>query len=182
MIKKIIWCVIACGISFWIFRIYSINQFTIPAYELEINQEYKTEKFCIEPVESYFFSMNEFLDYFNLPMDSLEGMDVTNSKLVCICLKVSNVTDKDISWDEVMEFTSNGFETETWGSINMTTIGGKINMFREDCLKSGAEQRIWYITIVNPISFKSVTWENLKCSDFYYVLSLYPRKVKIRLE
>lgn len=142
--------------------------------------ELQGENISIVPLEAHLFSRNDFLEYFHLTEEVLENED-ENCKLICVCLLVSNITEQDMSWDYVMNATSCGFETKTWASVNMFNIGSKLNIFKDECLRADKSQKIWYVTVVNPICFKSKTWEKLERRDFSYILSLAPEKIKVQL-
>lgn len=43
-------------------------------------------------------------------------------------------------------------------------------------------QDIWYVTSLARVSFSRDTWDNLERESFYYVLTLEPDKLMIRLD
>lgn len=180
MNKKVVLCIICCMILFWCGRIYSINQVREYEHQIQMGESLEREGIRIVPLEAHLFSRNDFLDYFHLTEDVLEMEDET-CKLICVCLAVSNVTEQNLSWDFVMDTTSCGFETKTWASLNASNIGSQLNIFKDECLQADQSQNIWYVTVVNPICFKSKTWKKLECRDFSYILSLAPGKIKVQL-
>lgn len=182
MNKRVVLCVLCCAFFFWCCRIYSINQISMHEYKIEMDKELQGKNISICSVDAHLFSRDEFLKYFHLTEDVLNENEDENCKFICVCLLVSNVTEQDISWDLVMEATSCGFETKTWASTNMPYIGSKINVFEDECLRANQSQKIWYVTVVNPVCFKDTTWEQLECKDFCYVLSIKPDRICIQLE
>ena len=174
-------CVICCIMLFWCCRIYSINQTGEGGYRIQMGEELRGENICVVPLEAHLFSRKEFLEFFHLSQELLEN-EAQDCKLICVCLLVSNVTKQDLSWDFVMDITSCGFETKTWASVNMPEIGSRLNIFADECLRADENQKIWYVTAVDPICFKSKTWEKLECKDFSYILSLTPQKAEVQLE
>lgn len=182
MNKKAVLCIVCCIVLFWCCRIYSINQIRGNEYQIQMGEELQGENISIVPLEAHLFSRYDFLEYFHLTEDVLNENENENCKFICVCLLVSNVTEQDISWDLVMNATSCGFETKTWASTNMSYIGSKLNVFEDECLRANQSQKIWYVTVVNPICFKDKTWGQLECKDFCYVLSLTPEKINVQLE
>ena len=81
----------------------------------------------------------------------------------------------------MIEYADVGFETRTWASAN-TPIGQNINVFKTDSLNAGQKQDVWYLTTVDPKCFKKKTWNQLRVNDFYYVISLAPEKIRIKME
>ncbi len=182
MNKKVVFCIIFCVFLYWCGRIYSINQTQETSHYVQMGEEFEIDGISVVSLEAQLFSRSDFLEYFQLEEDVLNESEDRACKLICTCLLVSNHTERDMSWDEVMNITSCGFQTRTWSSLNMSYIGGALNVFEEESLRKNGSQRIWYVAVVNPICFKDKTWEQLKSSDFCYVLSLAPQKVNIQLE
>ena len=181
MNKKVILLVLGCMILVWCYRIFCINQIKKNDVLIQIGEEFQEESITIVPLEAHLFSRKNFLSYFDLNEKVLE-YDDENGKYICVSLWVTNVTKQELSWDLIMELTTCGFETKTWASITDFNLGSKINEFQKESLGAGQSQKIWYVTAVNPQSFKNKTWEKLKCKDFSYILSLVPEKIKIKLE
>lgn len=183
MIKKIALCVMCCAIFFWCYRIYSINQNREPEHRIQMGEELQGENMSIVPIEAHLFSKEDFLEYFHLTEEVLFVNDVyENYRMICVCLSVTNITEQDISWDMVMDATTCGFETKTWGSVSSPYEASYINAFTEECLRAGQSQKIWYVTYVNPVCFKEKTWEQMECKDFSCVLSQESKKISIQLE
>lgn len=181
MSKKLIGCIVCCVVLIWCFRIYDVNQDKPRIYQAKMTENIQKNGLNIEAIEAHLFSYQEFLDYFQVSEDVLEYVE-KSSKLICVCLNVANTTGTDMEWDWVMEEITCGFETITWYSSIWPNIGNKLNIFKKSCLYSGNNQKIWFVSEVNNICFRYLTWENLECSDFFYTLSLEPEKIRIQLE
>lgn len=182
MSKKIIGLVFCTIIILWCWRIYRINQTQTNEYIIPMLDTYYGKSISITPVESYLLDKEDFLIQFPVDEELLNMVGERESKFICVCVQVTNTSQQNITWDWVMEVTSCGFETKTWGSTNITYIGNKINVFDKESLEIGQSQKIWYVTVVNPICFKDATWKRLKCEDFRYVLALGEEKISIQLE
>lgn len=182
MSKRLVGLALSTVIVLWCSRIYGINQTEKKEYIIPMQETYYGESISITPLESHLFDREDFLQYFPIEEEMLSVAGDSNCKFICVCIQVSNLSQQDITWDWVMDVTSCGFETKTWASTNITYIGSKINIFSDDSLQVGQSQKIWYVTIVNPVCFKNETWEQLKCDEFRYVLALGDEKICIQLE
>lgn len=182
MIKKVLFVFLYFFGVVWCFKIADINKDQSVLHQYEMNREIRGEDISIKAVDALFLSQKEFLMYFNMEDNIFEEYETLNGKLICICLEITNISNRKIEWDQVMESTGYGFETRTWASTNMSPIGQNINIFQTDSLNVGQTQAVWYATMVNPTCFKRGTWSQLKVNDFYYVLSLAPEKLRIQME
>jgi hypothetical protein len=169
-------------VAAWSFKIMILNRGNTVVYQYKMNEEIKGENISIKAVDALFLSQNDFLTYFNIEDNVFELYDTPEGKIICICLEVTNLSNENIEWDNVMSWTYCGFETRTWASTNMSYVEQKMNVFQTDSLYSGQTQAIWYATLVSPVCFKTRTWNELKVEDFDYVLCLTPEKVRIRME
>ncbi len=180
--KKIALYAVCCALLLWCCRIYSVNRVEGEReYIMQLGETLQAEGMDIVPLEAHLFSQEEYLEYFGLTQDKLVESD-TNSRIICVCLSVTNTTERDMSWDVVMDKTTGGFETKTWGSMSSPYEGREINVFMDECLRSSQSQNVWYVTSVNPICFRERTWKRMECKDFCYVLQQASGKTVIELE
>lgn len=78
--------------------------------------------------------------------------------------------------------TSGGFESATWcSSVNPYDMQD-INVFSDNELKAGADQKVWYVTKAARVSFGDKTWEHMDEETFYYVPVLEPVKIRMKLD
>ena len=61
-------------------------------------------------------------------------------------------------------------------------IDRQINILNGECLAPGDSQKIWFVSPVNKVCFKERSWERIDEYQYYYVLSLSPRKIAVRLK
>ncbi|MDE6626563.1 MAG: hypothetical protein K2K56_09370 [Lachnospiraceae bacterium] len=179
--KKPVIIVVLCIAFFWGGRIYSTNQIKDKVDYYDMQSVVENDGISINPLESHLYTVNEYIERFHISMEDI-GVEDMDSRIICICLEMTNGTERDISWDEIMARTECGFETLTWMSSVSPYTGSKINVFTDESFKPNATQKIWYATTINRVCFRQKTWENMQEESFYYVLSLSPRKIKIRLE
>lgn len=182
MVKKILIWILLCASVFWVCRIYSINRVKedVRYYAMQDTIDY--DGVLVQAREAQLYTFEEFSDRFNVSMDELKAMDNTDGKILCVCLRFSNQTDADITWDTLMDKAGVGFETTTWGSACTPGIGQYMNVFHSETFEAGATQDIWLTTGVGKDCFKPKNWEHVREYPFYYVLSLEPEKIKIKLE
>lgn len=184
MNRKMLLGVFCVMVLCWCCRIYFVNQMKSNDYQIQMGEEIQKEEIRIEPLAAHLFTEQEFCENFcfkeeDLPENYYEDND---RKLICVCLEVYNTSGQDISWDLVMENTVCGFETKTWATTNDSYIESQLNVFRDECLRAGKKQKIWYAAEVNQICFKEETWKQLRTSDFEYILSLGSEKISVCLE
>lgn len=178
-LKKCGTFIIVLLIVFWSARIWSINQVSDDTHNYEMNQVIDCGDITICANESFLLTQEEFEKQFELPKGIVDYSE--EARIVGICLVIKNVSDNAIEWDDVIRFIEGGFESRTWASSITPLYGQCINKFYTSNLESGACQEIWFITRVSKMCFKDSTWKNIDCENFYYVLSLSPYKVEIRL-
>ena len=182
MIKKISWGILCIAAFVWCIKIVNLNRDERGSYQYGMNEEIAGENISVKAVDALYVTQSGFLDHFEIEENIFEQYSTPDGKLICICLEVTNISDKKIEWDQVMEWTYCGFETRTWASTNMSYVEQKMNLFQTDALYPGQTQDIWYATLVNPVCFREETWEELQTDDFRYVLSLAPQKLSIQME
>lgn len=182
MIKKIILCVLMVLCFGWSFRIAQMNQNKKQVSIYNMNESIDGEEMSVTAVESHLYEQEEFLHKFSIDEDLFETYKSPEGKVLCVCLAVKNISNKDIEWAKIEEWTNCGFESRTWGSTNLPVAGQYLNVYKTDKLYAGNEQLIWYVTLVNPICFKDKTWSSISINDFRYTVTLIPEKIQIRLE
>lgn len=170
--------ILACFAAFWTGKIYSINK---TQKKQEIVLEQKTEMIYddlkIREEESHIYSQRTF--------ERMYGIDIpyiTDGRIICTCLEVSNISDEDKNWDDVLDMLDCGFQSDTWASAIDPGIGQQMNVLSTQRLKMGEKCLLWFSTVMLPVSFKQSTWDDMKDRDFYYVLSLNPEKKMIHLD
>lgn len=178
MKKKIVCWLLLCLFVFWGCRIYSINQCSDNTEYYDMEDVIDYDFMSVQPIESHLYTVEEFYERFGIMSEETMG----EKYLLCVSLRVRNLSEEKISWDTVMEHTNCGFETTTWASAIATNETMALNVFYTDALEVNGTQDIWYVTGVNEICFKSKNWECIKEYPFSYVLTLYPEKIKIRLK
>jgi len=166
-------------VVFWSARIWSINQVEDTTQIYEMNQIIDCGDITICAKDSFLITQEEFETRFDLD----EGIvDYSYDALIVgVCLEITNVSNSAITLDEIKDFISMGFEARAWASWFHTPYFCATNTFSTNSLAPGASQVFWFQTVVNRMSFKENTWNSINDEQFYYVLSLSPYKVKIRL-
>lgn len=182
MIKKVLLWVLLCACVFWSCRIYSINRVKedVQYYTMQDTIDY--DGIDIQPREAGLFTAEEFSDRFRISIEDVKAINGLEGKFICVCLRFTNHTGADISWDTLMYNAGEGFETTTWCSAPIPGFGAYMNVFRAETFEAGAVQDIWFVTNVDKSCFKQKNWEHIGEYPFYYVLSLWPEKIKIKLD
>ncbi len=182
MVKKVLLGVLLCACVFWSCRIYSINRVgeDVRYYTMQDTIDYDGVQ--VQPQEAHLYTQEEYCNRFGVSMDDLMELNVFEGKNICVCLRFTNQTGEDISWDTLMNNAGEGFESTTWSSANMPGIGQNMNIFHSETFKPGAVQDVWFTTNVAKICFKPKNWQRIQEYPFYYVLSLKPEKIKIKLD
>lgn len=170
--------ILACFVALWIGKIYSINK---TQKKQEIVVEQKTEVIYddlkIREKESHIYSQRTFGQRYGI-----DTSYITDGRILCTCLEVSNISDKDKNWDDVLDILNCGFQSDTWAGAIDPCIGQQMNVLSTQRLKMGEKCLLWFSTVMLPVSFKQSTWVDLTDEDFYYVLSLNPEKKMIHLD
>lgn len=182
IIKKFFLFVMVALCIGWSFRISQINQNKKQVSVYDMNESIAGEKISVTAVEAHLYNQKEFSNKFSTDESLFESYKSPDGKVLCVCLNVKNISDNDIEWGQIEEWTNCGFESKTWGSTNFPVAGQYLNIYKTDKLYAGNEQLIWYVTLVNPICFKDKTWNSLSINDFRYTVTLFPEKIQIRLE
>lgn len=178
-VKKFGELLVVLLVVFWCSRIWSINQVSDNTHIYEMKQTIECGDIAICAKDNVFFTPKEFEDYFDLDARSIDDSD--ESYIIGVCLEITNNSDADIEWDEIISFVECGFESKTWASGINPLYGQFTNRFYTASLEAGSSQEVWFLTDVKKICFKESTWEHIEDENFYYVLSLSPYKVEIRL-
>lgn len=190
--ERVIWClqmnkILRIGlfitvlfVLFWCGRIWSINQVEDDTVVYEMNQLIDCGDITIEAIDSFLLTVEEFENRFDLPEGTIwESAD--DEYVVGVCLDVTNITEAAIEWDDLFDFISFGFESKGWATASAPFLAPSVNTFYSESFEAGANQEIWLFATVSKICFKDSTWENIRSREFFYVLTLSPYKVEIRL-
>lgn len=169
MILSLLW-----GIQ--IIRVNKENNVAETCYQMQEPFEWKG--MTVTPTEAHIYTLQEY----NKIMGAEAQTQGNDDCIVCLKVNVVNNTGKDMGWDVIMDDFGYGFETLTWCSAYDPFLGADINIFHSEVLEAGENQDIWYATSVEKDCFKQKHWELVQSLDFYYVMSVYPEPVKIKLE
>ena len=176
--KKVIPLIFICLTFFWASKIYSINQHKPEAIVFDIGETVDCGDLELHFDESHLDDLDEFNNRFGVEYNNNSG----ECKLLSVCIDVKSKSDADIEWDDVFRFLECGFESPVWGSVMNPEIDSAINTFHSDCLAPGESQKIWFVSPVNKVCFKEKSWERIDENQYYYVLSLSPKKIAVRLK
>ena len=172
-----------CLFIYWGCRIYSINKVKDFVSYKEMYKSFEYNNLEVEAVESGLYTYDEFLDKFEIDDETCSRYIYDkNCKIVCVCIQFDNKTGKDISWDLLAELTEGGFESTAWASTEAFLLESMLNVFYEESFRADSTQKVWYVSLVNTSCFKKENWDKLDTYDFYYVISLSPEKIKIKLD
>lgn len=181
--KKLGICLCLCIFIFWAGRIYSMNS-VYDDNEVIYGSDDSIEISDISVIqkEAHIYSSHKFSSLYaeaEAMMDS--GYLPESDRVICVCLMVTNISSRALEWDEVMLSLQCGFESLTWGCSVDPSITAVMNMFYTEKLEPGQCQNIWFAADMSPLSFKRKHWNNLGEMDMYYVFSLSPERMKMKL-
>ena len=182
MVKKIITGICVIFFFVWCYKIYDTNKIKCSAKDYSMQEVVEYGNFTVCGSESNIFTQDEFEKRFEINPQSVCDYMPSDSKIIGIKLTAENTSDADVSLDEVIGNTELGFEMITWATAIEPYLGLYINVYDSYYIEPGATQDIWYFAIMNKISMRDKTWNNLFEHDIYYVLSLEPDKIRIKLE
>ena len=169
---------IICVIVFWCGRIYSINQIRPVKTYYDIGDTLDCGDLELYFAESYLDDPYDFNNRFGIDYTPLED----EYKMISICIEVTNISDDDIGWSEILGFLEYGFESPVWSSSIDPIAGSSINRFSREYLVPGESQRIWFSTEVQKACFTNSSWRNIDDYQYSYVLTLVPNKIAVRLD
>lgn len=184
-INKIYIGVFAClviFVIFWIGQINKANDVDKTILEYDMGQEIEIDGFSVQATEAYLLTHEGFEQKFGYSLEEICPYIPDEGKIIAAKLTVKNISNAMISWDEIMGKIELGFESLTWASANDPFIGMYVNVFYDEGLLVNKTQDVWMLTSVNKGCFKDKTWKNIAEESFYYVLSLEPKKTRIKLE
>ncbi len=170
----------AIFIVFWSIRIWHINQTQTSIEVYEMGEDIECGDLSIRAIESMLLTKEELQERFDLPIDAF-SYSQDDGIVIVVHLSVTNTSSAAIEWDDVFNSIDCGFESSSWGSSNCILYGQYINCFYSPNLEPGTSQDIWFSTDVSRQCFKEKTWNQIETIPFYYVLTLDPYKVEIRL-
>jgi hypothetical protein len=179
--KKLSLVVMSCICIFWISRIYSVN-YNAPYVEktYSMSDTISLDDLDISVAEWQLYTPDQFKQRFLCDVeDDFYGLETLE---IAVCLNIKNASDREIGLDEIDNMTACGFEMDTWCSSVNPFVAQNINKYTSEILEAGETLKIWYVVQVSSVSFKHKNWEKIYDKDFYYVLTLYPEKVRIKLD
>lgn len=175
--RKLVAIILSCFVVFWIGRIYSINQNPPVTQYYNIEDTVNCGDLQLYFAESHFDNSEDINGRFDVDIEYED-----DCKVISIRIDVTNMSESDISWDDVFNFIEVGFESSVWQSAPSSLINQRVNKFYSDSLKPGTTQSVWLCAEIKKPWFKESSWENIDQYDYYYVLALDPHKVAVRLE
>lgn len=163
----------------WTMRIIRVNQESrISEAAIGMGETFDWMGVEATPLEAHLYTLQEY----NKIMGTDAVTDGNDDDILCLKINVVNRTGEAIGWDAFFDQFGYGFETVTWGSAGVPSLGAKLNLFASETLEDGASQEIWLATIVERDCFRESHWETISDMEFWYVMSVYPEPVRIRLE
>lgn len=163
----------------WGVRIVKVNQESkVSEISFHMQETFDWMGVKVTPMEAHMYSLEEYNDIMGAEA-STEGND---DNILCLKLNVVNETGEDISWDALFDNFGYGFETITWCSAIQPYLGAEINIFYSEMFRDGTSQDIWLATTVEKDCFKKRHWDGVSEMEYYYIMSVYPEPVKIKLE
>lgn len=175
--KKAIAITMICVLFFWVGRIYNINQNPPITTYYNIGDTIQCGDLELSFSESHIDELKEFNERFGNDYSTNDEI-----RIISICINVTNKSNNDINWDDVMDFLGCGFESSVWASAIDPNLGSMVNRFSKRSLASGKTQKIWFLSQINKICFKDTSWNKLNSFQFSYVLSLSPSKIAVRVK
>lgn len=180
IIRNVVLIMFACFGAFWFGKIYSVNK-TQKKSEIVLDKEDEllygglkiTEK------ESHIYKEKEFERKYDIDLDY--DYD-ENGRILCTCLEVTNISDQNKTWQDVLDMIDGGFQSDTWASSITPSIGQQMNILPAEGLNKNSSYKLWFSTTMLPVSFKKSTWNHLADEEFYYVLSMPSDKIMIHLD
>lgn len=175
--KKVIVPIVVCLFVFWTARVISINRNPPITTYYNIGESIDCGDLEVSIVESHLDDPNEFKERFGVDSDDSAG----EHKVLSICIKATNRSTTDAELDEVMNFLECGFECPVWASAINPIITKQINAANGKSIAAGKSQKVWFVTEVNKMCFKDLSWKHIDETPFTYVLTLSPQKIAVRL-
>ncbi len=177
--KKAIVLLLLCLVVFWLGRIISINQNPpiITYYSIGDTVDYGDLELFF--AESHFDELSEFNNRFGC---NYENEYKGECKMISICIEVTNKTEQNINWNDIILYIGLGFKSKVWGSAPNAELLPVINKFDNEGLGSGKMQKIWLAAVISDLCFKHKTWEHLTDYQYYYMLPSSPQKIAVRLK
>lgn len=177
--KKLLILFLLWILLLWGVRIVRINRESeVSEVSLQMQETFDWMGVETTPLEAHMYTLQEY----NEIMGADAATDGNDDYILCLKLNVVNRTGEDISWDALFDNFGYGFETTTWCSAIQPYLGAEINIFYTETLQDGSSQDIWFATTVEKDCFKKKHWDDITGMDYYYVMSVYPEPVKIKLE
>lgn len=163
----------------WGIRVFWVNQeHAEKETYYQMQEAFEWNGILVTPVEAHLYSLTQYNERMGVEAETSDADDY----IICLKVNMVNDTGKDMEWNRLLDGFGYGFETLTWCSSIDPWLGADINVFHSEKLQNGMNQDIWFVTPISRSCFQKRNWKRLSDMDFYYVLSLYPDSVKIKLE
>lgn len=176
--KKIIVVITVCFLVFWTGRIISVNQNPPITKYYEIGDILDCGDLEVCFIESHLDTPEQFKERFGVESNTYDG----EHKVISICISATNKSDKEADLDKIFDFLECGFEAPLWANAIDPEITNQINNFGEEKLAPGKTRKIWYVTEISKRCYKESTWNHINECQFYYILTLSPQKIAVRLK
>lgn len=176
--KKIIVVITVCFLVFWTGRIISINQNPPTTAYYDIGDTLDCGDLEAVFIESHLDTPEQFKERFGIESNTYDG----EHKVISICISATNKSDKEADLDKIFGLLECGFEAPLWANAIDPEITNQINNFGEEKLAPGETRKIWYVTEISKQCYKESTWNHINEYQFYYILTLSPQKISVRLK
>ena len=163
----------------WGVRVFMVNKrHTVAQTYYQMQEAFEWNGVLVTPAEAHLYSLTQFNEIMGVEAKIQNEYDY----IICLKVNMENDTGKDIEWDRLIDGFGYGFETLAWCSSIDPWLGADLNVFHSETLQDGENQDIWFVTGISRSCFQKHRFKRLTDMDFYYVLSLYPEPVKIKLK
>lgn len=176
--KKAVVILIAVFVIAWSVRILSINQSPPATTYYEIGDKVKCGNFELEFIESHVDDPAEFEERFGVKYENTEG----DYKMISICIDVKNISDKDISIDDIYDKIGYGYESAVWRNGISPEACNLVNVYGRYFLSPGDSMKIWFLSEINKISFKKSIWEKVNEYQYIYIFTYIPQRSAVRIK
>ena len=176
--KKIVAAITVCFLVFWTGRIISINQNPPITTYYDIGDTMDCGDLEVNFVESHLDSPEQFQERFGVDSNDWDG----ELKVLSICISATNKSDKEADLNDIFDFLECGFEAPLWANAINPEVTSEINNWGEEKLAPGRTQKIWYVTEIPKKLYRESSWKHLEDYQFYYILTLSPQKIAVRLK
>lgn len=176
--KKVLLAIIICFLVFWTGRIISINLNPPMTSYYDIGDTLDCGDLEVSFIESHLDSPEQFKERFGVESDNSDG----EHKVLSVCISATNKTNTVADLDDIFDFLECGFEAPMWANAIDPVATKQINKFDDNKLAPGKTRKIWYVTEIPKKLYRESSWKHVDENQFYYVLTLSPQKIAVRLK